>query len=234
MPLRIAHRGASAEHPENTLPAIRRALELGADGIEIDVHATRDGIVVVHHDPEVRLPSGDRLPIAATPHRALAAAEPAPGLSMPTLAEVLALVGGRATLYVELKGAAMEDVVVAALRAAPAASVALHSFDHAAIGRLAAKAPAIPRGLLFERPPEDPVGAMRAAAARDLWAERAIVDAGLVERVQAAGGRLIVWTVNDPDEAVALASMGVDALCGDDLRLLPANRVRPGAAGPVS
>src|SRR5690606_41842759 len=50
-PLLYAHRGASAELPENTLPAFRRAPELGADVLECDVHATRDGVFVISHDP---------------------------------------------------------------------------------------------------------------------------------------------------------------------------------------
>ena len=47
-----AHRGAAAELPENTLPSFARALELGADALELDVHATKDGVVVVSHDPD--------------------------------------------------------------------------------------------------------------------------------------------------------------------------------------
>jgi glycerophosphoryl diester phosphodiesterase len=51
---RIGHRGASKEFRENTLPAFQRAIELGADGVELDVHVTADGVAVVHHDPGVR------------------------------------------------------------------------------------------------------------------------------------------------------------------------------------
>lgn len=234
MPIRIAHRGASAEYPENSLPAIRRALELGADGIEIDVHATRDGIVVLHHDPEVHLPGGDRLAIAAATHGMLAGVELAPGVGIPTLGDVLGLVGDRATVYVELKGADMDDALLTTLRNARGARVALHSFDHAAIERLSFEASDIPRGLLYECYPDDPAGAMRAAGARDVWADRAIVDATLVDRVQSVGGRVIVWTVNDAAEAARLAAMGVDGLCGDDVRLLPVRPVRPAAAAPGS
>src|SRR5664279_1154546 len=62
-PKLIAHRGISRERPENTLPAFLRALELGADGIELDVHCTKNGVVVVHHDD---------IPKAKPPNRALA------------------------------------------------------------------------------------------------------------------------------------------------------------------
>lgn len=234
MPIRIAHRGASAEFPENTLPAIRRALELGADGIEIDVHATRDGIVVLHHDPSVRLPGGERRAIAACTHDDLAGLELARPVAIPTLGDVLTLVGDRALLFVEIKGEGIEGAVLATLRAAPGARVALHAFDHAAIARASFEAPEIPRGLLYERYPEDPAGAMRATGARDVWAERTIVDARLVERVHEVGGRVIVWTVNDAAEAARLSAMGVDGLCGDDVRLLPEAPTTPAVAVPGS
>lgn len=229
MPIRIAHRGASAEFPENTLPAMRRALELGADGIEVDVHATRDGIVVLHHDPAVTLPDGVRLPIAEATLAELSAVELAPGVGMPTLGDVLSLVGTRATLFVEVKGAGIDAPLLATLRSALSARVALHSFDHGAIERLSFEVPEIPRGLLWERYPVDVAGAMRLAGARDVWASRTIVDTALVARVHEVGGRLIAWTVNDPGEARRLAAMGVDGLCGDDVRLLPAGDVTPAA-----
>jgi len=169
-PARIAHRGAPREHPENTLPAFARALELDADGIELDVHATRDGIIVVHHDSVPRAtPSDARLagrPIADLTHDQLRRFEVAPGIGIPTLAEVLTLVGRRAVVYVELKGASVEGETVAAIRAQEARCPA-HSFGHAAVARAAAVAPELRRGLLFPRHPGDPTVAMRAAGALD-------------------------------------------------------------------
>jgi len=78
-PLVIAHRGASWDEPENTLPAFRRAIELGADYVELDVHATKDGRLVVVHD------------------------RPRPARAYPTLEEVLELTAGRIGVMVELK-----------------------------------------------------------------------------------------------------------------------------------
>ncbi|MES1168290.1 MAG: glycerophosphodiester phosphodiesterase family protein, partial [Oleiharenicola lentus] len=59
-PLIIAHRGASAEKPENTIAAFRRALALEVDGIELDVHVTKDGVPVVFHDAQLRRLTGVR------------------------------------------------------------------------------------------------------------------------------------------------------------------------------
>jgi glycerophosphoryl diester phosphodiesterase len=205
------------------MPAFRRALELGASGIELDVHATRDGMVVVHHDPVVRSVSagGGRTEVAiadATWEELLRLA-PATGVEIPALGDVLTLVGDRATVYVELKGARIEEAAIATIRAGHA-RCAVHSFDHAAIERASRLAPEIPRGLLFDSYTIDPAGAMRATGARDVWPHWSLIDSRLVERVHEVGGRVIAWTVNDPADAAALLEIGVDAICTDDVRMI--------------
>src|SRR5918999_4964078 len=123
-PALIAHRGAPREYPENTLPSFARAIELGADGIELDVHATSDGIIVVHHDPVPRATCPDRRlagrAIAELTHDELQRFQVAPDVGIPTLAEVLALVGDAAIVYVELKGSDIEREVVTVIRGGPA------------------------------------------------------------------------------------------------------------------
>lgn len=223
-PARIGHRGAPRERPENTLPSFARALELGADGIELDTHVTRDGIVVVHHDPVPRATCPDsRLsgrPIAELTHDQLRTFSVAPGVGIPTLAEVLNLVGDAAVVYVELKGANIERYVIDAIRESPA-RCAVHSFDHAAVARAAALAPELRRGLLFSRRTPDPSAALRAAAALDAWPEWPLADERFVDAAHKVGACVIAWTVNDPAAAHYLTSIGVDGLCTDDVRIIP-------------
>src|SRR4051812_39752872 len=126
---RIGHRGAPREFPENSLPSFERALALGADAIELDVHVSSDGVVVVHHDPDLHLDgSGARgkRTIRATPWSALSRVELSHGVFIPSLAQVLDLVGSRATVYVELKGEAVEESAIAVIRASNA-RCAVHS-----------------------------------------------------------------------------------------------------------
>lgn len=216
----IAHRGASHRRIENTLAAFAVALDERADAIELDVHATVDGVVVVHHDP---VPHGihadgrpERTPIADLRYVDLATIRIA-GEPIPTLRDTLALVGDRAIVYVEIKGAGIERQVVAAIRA-NRARCAIHSFDHGAVAQCRGLAPEIPRGLLFERgDPHDVIDAMRAHDARDLWAESAMIDAALVEAAHSANKRVIAWTVNDASLAGRLAAMAIDAVCTDDV-----------------
>ncbi len=224
-PERIAHRGAPRELRENTLPSFLRALERGADAIELDVHATADGVVVVHHDARLK-PDTARPQFAGRAIREMAWAELQrvlyrDGHGLPTLEEVLKAMGDRATVYVEVKQSGLEHAVVELLRASPARS-AVHAFDHRVIVKVHALAPEIATGILVDAYLLDVPHALRAAQARDYWPSVEFCDAALIETVHAAGGRVIAWTANDPAVIAALTTAGIDGLCTDDVRLLDA------------
>src|SRR3954463_2639746 len=87
----IGHRGAPREYPENTLPAFQRAIELGADAIELDVHVTFDGVPIVHHDPQLR-GSAPRA-LATMTWSEVARVELVSGIAVPSLQQVLDAVG---------------------------------------------------------------------------------------------------------------------------------------------
>jgi glycerophosphoryl diester phosphodiesterase len=214
----IAHRGTPREHPENSLPGFARALALGVDGIELDVQLTGDRVPVVHHDAVLGRPGVggplDGRAIAELTRAALRTHELAPGVGVPTLHEVLDLVGDRATLYVEVKAANAASAVARVLAGA-GARAPVHAFDHRVPRAVRALAPDTPIGLLAASYLLDTGAVLQSAGARDWWPHREMVDADLVGSVHAAGGRVIVWTVNDPAEAVALAAIGVDGLCSD-------------------
>ena len=224
-PERIAHRGANREARENTLPAFLKAMDRGADGIELDVHATADGVIVVHHDPALNAdtvkPAMAGRAIAsldaATLHRTLYK----DGHDLPTLAEVLDAVGTRATVYVEVKAPGIERRVVDVIRAATT-PCAVHSFDHRVSPNVHRLAPALPTGILTDSYLLDPGGTLRSAGARDYWAHWQTIDAALVDAIHAAGGRVVAWTANDPAAVRALAALRVDAFCTDDVRVLDA------------
>jgi glycerophosphoryl diester phosphodiesterase len=171
-PLVLGHRGARALAPENTLPGFELALDLGADGIELDLHLALDGVPVVHHDETLmrctdapqRFPA--RAPwsierFASTELALLDAAaafsgeRPAGSYHVPTLAEVLAaLVPRGALLDLELKTIPLAhegllERVLACIQCARAEQlVLLSSFDHALLRRAGELAPEIPRGVL--------------------------------------------------------------------------------------
>jgi glycerophosphoryl diester phosphodiesterase len=131
-------------------------------------------------------------------------------------------VKGRADMFVEIKGSGIERAVIDVIRGSPAPErCAVHSFDHGTIRRLRELAPDLRGGVLFDRSPADVVASMIDAEALDVWPRWELIDAALVDAVHRAGGRVIAWTVNRPEEATALAELGVDGLCSD---LLPVIR----------
>jgi len=215
---RIAHRGAPRERLENTLPGFLLALERGADAVELDVHVTVDGQVVVHHDAE----AGGRT-LATTAWGDVRAIELRGGERIPLLEEVLTAVGERATVYIEMKGASAEDRVIAVART-HGRRFAIHSFDHDCIARIARLAPEVPRGLLIDKGERDALEVMkrssRMTGARDVWPHWTLVDAELVAAARALGVRVLPWTVNAAGDARRLMALGVDGVCTDDIRVL--------------
>jgi glycerophosphoryl diester phosphodiesterase len=222
----IAHRGASGYEYENSRAAFRRAVMLDADGVELDVHATRDGALVVHHDAEVPGfgPIG-QLSLAEARQVRLRNGE-----TLPLLGEVLDLVGDR-DVWIEVKTLpeSHDRELLAAMDRGPAPErYAVHGFDHRIIRRLGEARPTLRRGILLSAYLDDPVSAMRAVGATTLWQEWQQVDQALVNRVHEAGATLIAWTVNEIGDLERLARLGVDGLCGnypDRIRVAIAARV---------
>lgn len=225
----VAHRGANRLRTENTLAAFAVALDQGADAIELDVHATADGVVIVHHDPDIvdmAAASRRRRRLADMTWDLVQRVKLSGGESVPRLADVLTLAAGRARVYVEIKGRNIEQAVVQTIRAS-GAECAVHSFDHGAIGRVRELASELPRGLLLdEGDPQarDVARLIDRYGARDLWPHRSLVNEALVSAAHRAGARVVVWTVNDVAQARALVALDVDALCTDDVPLI--ERVR--------
>ena len=165
----IAHRGASGYAFENSPAAFREAAARGVDGVELDVHATADGGIVVHHDPE--LTGGqplDALTLAEATAWLLPNGEP-----VPTLAAALNLIGDR-DVWVEVKSLPVtyDAALLSALDSGPfPARYAVHSFDHRVTARLSRLRPRLRLGALLSSRVIDPVAVVRASCATTLWQE---------------------------------------------------------------
>jgi len=209
----IAHRGASGYEYENSRAAFRRAVMLDADGIELDVHSTRDGEIVVHHDPEI--PGVG--PIAGLSLNEARQLRIPNGEQLPLLSEILDLVGNR-DVWVEVKSLpALHDArLLEVLDRGPAPDrYAVHSFDHRIVYRLGEERPGLRRGILLSAYLRDPVAVMRSVGATTLWQEWKQVDLELVTQVHEAGGTVIAWTVNELGDLDRMVRLGVDGLCGN-------------------
>ena len=212
-PSAIAHRGASGIAYENSPSAFRLAKQLGADGVELDVHATADGDLVVHHDyaiPEAGLISG--LSSTDIAHHRLPNGE-----EIPTLGQALDLLDGL-DVWVEVKSlpASFDHRLFETLDRGPTPQrYAVHSFDHRIIARLGKQRPILSRGVLLASYLLDPVAVVRSAGADVLWQEAHLIDQDLVQLMHEAGCRLIAWTANTEAEISRLAKMGADGICGN-------------------
>lgn len=219
----IAHRGASAQAPENTLAAFRRALELGVDAVELDVHLSADGEPVVLHDSVVdRTTDGTGLvrdmPLAVL--RRLDAGrwfgEAFAGERIPTLGEALEALR-RVRVIVEIKNGPIyypqiADRVVAVARAVGHPAVTFSSFDHPVLLEVRRVDPAAETAVLFMGRPVDPVALAAAAAARRLHAHWMWVTADVVAAAHRAALAVEVWPVDDPAHMVHVAALGVDGI----------------------
>ena len=186
---------------------------LDADGVELDVHATRDGTIVVHHDPE--LPGVG--PIAQLTTDEARQVRIRNGETLPLLQEVLELIGDH-DVWVEVKSLPSDhdQALLAVLDAGPApARYAVHSFDHRIVRRLGEARSDLARGILLSAYLNETVAALRAVGATTLWQEWQLVDEALVNAVHAAGCRIHAWTVNEVGDLEHLVRLGVDGLCGN-------------------
>jgi glycerophosphoryl diester phosphodiesterase len=209
-PLVIAHRGASAEAPENTLPAFELAIGQHADYVEFDVQATADGALVVFHDLDL-----DRLTSTGGPLRRRTLAElRGLGAGIPTLAEVLDLCAGRIGVMAELKSPRLyrrHDLVgrtLAALeRALEPEQSAVLSFEPRALAESRLLAPQIRTVQHVWRHPF--------ARAREAWAiglPEFRATPRTIARAQSLGVATTVYTVDDEERMRELARLGVTGI----------------------
>ncbi len=215
----IAHRGSSRECLENTIAAFARALEQQVDGIELDVHGSADGYLVVHHDARLQLAppgvAGGTVAIRDLTLTELRAVRLHGGHPVPLLDEVFDLIGTRATVYVEVKAAGIEAAVAALLDRHPGVRAAVHSFDHRIPAEVRALRPRTAIGFLSDSYLIDPAGMLRPIVPDSLWQYTELIDHALVLAAHERGAHVIAWTENDPVRAHQLARWGVDGICTD-------------------
>ncbi len=211
-PVAISHRGAHDALPENSLPAILRAIELGAQGIELDVHATVDDTLVVHHDPDLK----DGRRISSLRYREISDFELAPGIGIPRLDALLEAVGTRATVFIETKQTGIEMLLLRAVRNA-SAECAVHSFDAVTVSNIKSFMPSLRAGLLTTGAPAAALSSFAATRADDLWHLASDIDRELVRAVHAEGKSVIAWTSNEAGEWKRLSALSVDGICTDNI-----------------
>jgi glycerophosphoryl diester phosphodiesterase len=221
------HRGASAHVRANTVEAYALAIELGADGVELDVRPSRDSVIVIHHDDR---PSPDAPPFVELDFDQIRATTP----WVPTLDEAWAAIGPTALLNIEIKNDEREADYDPTHQTAVAVAdwlaghetgdrVLVSSFNRDSLAVVKDLAPDVPTGQLAGAALDPSVVIEEARSdghvSVNLSLARTLPDA---ERIVETAGELavLVWTVNDPNHAIALAEAGVSAIFTDDPGLM--------------
>ncbi len=227
--LRIGHRGACAHAPENTLASFRKAIELGADMVELDVHLSADGVPVVIHDADLSRTTNGAGLVSQWTVAELKRLDAGQGERIPTLEEVMEALQGEAGLYIELKGEGTPLAVTRLLQARDCLDWCIvGSFQPALVAQAKQWEPKLTTSILFSQTEVDPVALARSCGAKYVhpcWERQAtrphkLLTPDWIARVRAAGLGIVTWHEERPEEIAALRRLGVDAICSDQPELL--------------
>jgi len=233
LPLLVAHRGASGSAPENTMAAFRLALEMKVHGIELDVHMSRDGAIVVIHDSRVDRTSNGRGKVGAMTLPELQSLDAGSWFNaafpqrarpeyacqrIPTLNEVMQLVRNQIRLYIEIKDPdlypdSLESELLSIVRQhGMQEHVIFLSFNRGALRKMRELDSAIPTALLVSRPAIDPVKAALSLHANGLAVLHSLITPALATKTLRAGLSLIAWTVDKPKDLSRMMAAQVNSI----------------------
>ena len=214
----IGHRGAAGHEPENTVLAVRKALELGADGVEVDVYNAGGELMVIHDETLERTTNG-KGPVTGKSVDYLRSLDAGKGERIPLLSEVFDAVEGRAFINVELKGpdtALPVRDLIAQYAARPRWNYdrfLVSSFDHLELSKAAHSR--IPIGVLWRRPPRDWAAAASELEAASVNLHFKYVKLRLIEKAHSREMKVFAYTVNSPADIRRMRERGVDGIFTD-------------------
>lgn len=228
----FAHRGASADAPENTLLAIEQALTQQADGIEIDVFQLANELVVIHDRWVSRTTNGNR-PLADYTLEELQTLDAGQGQFVPTLWQVLQLVNGQCLMNIEVKGVDDVSLIKACINKAVSQlnfrpeQFIVSSFDHHLLLAFKSIAPTIKIGALTANNPLNYAGFAEELQAYSVNADVSFLDQAFVMDAHSRGLKIFAYTVDEPEDLLRLQAWGVDGVFSNGpakaIKLLAAN-----------
>ena len=216
----LGHRGACGHEPENTLRSVRKALELGVHGIEVDVHFV-DGQLIVIHDDTLQRTTNGRGSLSKKTFAELRTLDAGCGEHIPTLVEVFDTVARRALINVELKGPCTAAPVVALIddyvhqRGWRYEDFLLSSFDHEQVRQVRRLRPEVRIAPLMNKAPSSLVEFAEQMGAWAVNVSKRCVTLALVDDAHARGLKVFVYTVNEPREIAKMKSLNVDGMFSD-------------------
>ena len=220
--LKIAHRGAKAYEPENTLQAFQKALDLHADGIELDVHLSADGHIIVMHDETIDKMTNGKGDINTYTLAELKSFLIADKLQIPTLNEVFDLVDRKCFINVELKNADTSKQVVSLIEKYIEEEgwdydhFIVSSFDWNALKEVHNLNPNIPIGVLTEENLDTALAFAETIKAKAIHPDFQLLNKENVSQMQEKGFVVFPWTVNSEKDIQKVKSYNVNGIISDN------------------
>jgi len=216
----MGHRGAAALEPENTLLSIERAMEIGVDAVEIDVRLSKDKEIVVIHDSTVDRTTNGTGPVSGYALKEMKKLDAGKGETIPTLDEVIDLIGNKVRLVIELKEEGTERRVVELIKRNNLDDkVYVISFWHSLVKTVKKMDSRIKTGVLLVGCPVDACIATQASA-NALVMKYTFVNRKFVEIAHKEGLKVFIWNIDDPQLLKPYADMRVDGIGSNDPRVL--------------
>ena len=207
------HRGAAELEPENTRLSIQKAIDLGVDQVEIDVHLTRDQHLVVIHDATVDRTTNGQGAVADFTLEEVKRLDAGKGERIPTLQEVIDLVRGKVVLQIELKGPDTAEPVVRTVEQNNIENeVLLTSFVHERLREARQLNPSLALGALWSNPPADACEQAIDMGAEAIHIQYQNIDAQLIQKAHAHGLMIRAWNPDTVEEIQRVIDLGVDAV----------------------
>jgi glycerophosphoryl diester phosphodiesterase len=213
--LKIGHRGARAYEPENTLRSFRKALELGVDAVELDVRRTGSGEIIVIHDEKVDRTTNGTGEVNKLTLNEIKQLSTEKGEKIPTLEEALNCLDNKVKILIELKEPALEEDIIALVRdKGLKKNVVIVSFLEEALRKVRTLDSEIETGLLYVRH-KNPIDAALGLGAGYILPLYRFTHSAFVRKAHENELKVIVWTINNREEASEYAKKEVDGIASD-------------------
>jgi glycerophosphoryl diester phosphodiesterase len=213
--LKIGHRGARAYEPENTLRSFKKALELGANAIEFDVRQTKDKKIVVIHDDKVDRTTNGKGLVNDLTLREIKELDAGKGERIPTLEEALDFIGRKVKILIELKETGIEKKVLDLVKERGLEdNVIVVSFLEDALEKVRKLDQKIETGLIYVKH-ANPIKSATELKANYLLPLYRFTHTANVQKAHENKLKVIVWTINNPEEVSTYVRKGVDGIASD-------------------
>jgi len=221
--LRIGHRGARAYEPENTLRSFKKAIELGVDAVELDVRKTKDDQLVVIHDPDVERTTDGTGLVSELTLKEIKGFSAKKGEKIPTLKEALDFLDKKVKIIIELKEVGVEEKVLEAVREKRLQkNIVIVSFIEDVLRKVRELDEEVETGLIYVKH-RNPVKAALELKASYLLPLYRFTHTANVKKAHESGLKVVVWTVNKPEEVAEYTKKGVDGIASDKPDILIQN-----------